>query len=84
MVNNYNQGFNFGISWDANQIPTGPPRFKGKIFPQTTLNDYACEVWLKGFNDGFQLRLEDEDFKTWWDENSGKTFMRYVSNKTED
>lgn len=81
----FNLGFNTGISWDYNWIPVGYPN-PGE--PEKELHGriiHPDEAWQNGFNQGFHLRCEDNDFWEWWRTYRGiGYYCQYISEKTED
>jgi hypothetical protein len=83
----YQNGYETGITWDANWWPAGPDVFE----PRSRLRDLTEEQvfrirashakrynWKQGFEDGLEERLKDKDFARWWKAQRGGKAARYV------
>jgi hypothetical protein len=78
----YQEGFNTGVTWDANWMPGGPWIYKGKNDAMHEADKLKHKNWMDGFSAGLALRLKiNPHFAAWWNRNKG---LRHVPGVTID
>jgi hypothetical protein len=85
----YQNGYETGISWDANWIPGGPLAYNVNSFRRLNPDPKFVKIaedsqrahddWHAGFKRALDERLKNNDhFAQWWHTNKSQGYLRYV------
>jgi len=83
----YIEGYKTGRYWSANWMPGGPLKFdahpydKPEVKANTAQSQQDFIDWHEGFNRGLTKRLQDENFRQWWETNRDGPHIRYKEQK---
>lgn len=79
----YARGYDTGLFWDASWYPGGPSVYsessgatkERKQMARDSKDNY--KAWQHGFKDGLEIRLQNNDFRVWWEAKSKGAYARY-------